>query len=544
MINCAILVGCKKYNEKSILLLEDVDYDIIKMKQALIHYCDCLEDNISIIADIEGAVAKPTNYEIIKTVTGKGLEYKKTKINNLFFYYSGHGFISDDEDPVIMPTDSLLKPIIHGTLPLKTIIELIRKSFKFVNQIVFILDMCQTSLIAKGGSEDIKNIKTDYFPKGVIVFHSCFPKSRSYMIPSSHEDLGKGSVFTTAFIESLKNNSCYTVQDVSNFIKQRMYYYNSSIGIRQKPYTSLQDDTLGDVLIKKRGKSEQDEIKFSETEEPKNDLPDDTVLITFEELQEFHIANTFNTEFSEDEIRSIVIFADEIDCNNLHAVSVYGQSVLDKMAILYSDQIYNKYKITLDGFKNEKNFLKNIYSLTTPKNEDDSLKYNYQKIRIDDTKIRDTSIEKTIEKIKKSIQICQTQYIQNALYIEKAHYHGLKYLKELEVYIIAGTIVLNRNHKNELLLFQNILDVLRNNYSEFENYLSFLSYKTKMSYDHSIKFKEFLRKVRMIEPFIYMNKRSRYYIDRYNSNSLSELLEILNQIEKCISVYSESYYPH
>ena len=252
MINCAFLVGCKEYKERGVPKLEGVDDDISGMKQALIDHCECLKENIFVIADSEEADSRPTGYEIVNTIREKAAHYNRTKINLLFFYYSGHGFISNDKDPVMRPTDSLLHPFELGTLPLKRITELIRSSFRSVRHIIIILDMCQTAPTAKDNSGEEQDISTDYLSKGLVVFRSCLPGNRSYMIPESKKELGKGSVFTAVFIDALKDDHCETVQQISTFIKHRIKYYNSEIHIRQKPFTSLQDDSLGNVVIAKK----------------------------------------------------------------------------------------------------------------------------------------------------------------------------------------------------------------------------------------------------------------------------------------------------
>lgn len=239
MNNLAFLIGCETYEEKNIPDLTGVQNDLLSMSHALVEDCACHVDRVFIVPD-------STSGGVIRFLVDKANEYKKEKIDNLFFYFSGHGFLSDDDKVCLILKDSMVAPIQHGILTQERVIEILH--LYQVKHIILILDMCLTSM-HKGIEE--RTINPDYFPQGTIIFYSCFPKQQSYMIPEHRkEEFGSGSIFTQCLIESLKAESnCHNVNEISEFIKAKTESINMQLGIKQKPYTVLQDTSLGYVEI-------------------------------------------------------------------------------------------------------------------------------------------------------------------------------------------------------------------------------------------------------------------------------------------------------
>ena len=523
MINCAFLVGCKEYKENGVPKLEGVDDDISKMKQALIDHCDCLKENIFVIADSEDADSRPTGYEIVNTISSKAANFNRTKINLLFFYYSGHGFISNDKDPVIRPTDSLLHPVELGTLPLKSITELIRSSFRSVRHIIIILDMCQTAPTAKDSSGEEQDISTDYLPKGLVVFRSCLPGNRSYMIPESKKGLGKGSVFTAVFIDALKDDHCETVQQISTFIKRRIKYYNSEIHIRQKPFTSLQDDSLGNVVIAKKDATIQDEGSPTETEEFMDELPeDDTILITKGELQEYQDANTIGAQLSEEQIRKVIDFADKIVLSDTTAASMLGESALERISDYYNKSFLDGPDITFNGLEDFRNFLKKSV-------EKDTFGHVLQNLFFEGPK-SDNYIKETLKSLVKDITYFSTLFVKKASLLDAVMPSGENCLASLAMYIISGTIVLKRNENYKSTLFHKRLEILTERYSSFSEHLQDLKHETEKCYEKSMELVDCVRVIDENRLRLYRDKRGMTVEERYNMDALVSLNSLCDKL--------------
>lgn len=525
MINCAFLVGCKEYKERGVPKLEGVDDDISGMKQALIDHCECLKENIFVIADSEEADSRPTGYEIVNTIREKAANYNRTKINLLFFYYSGHGFISNDKDPVMRPTDSLLHPFELGTLPLKRIIELIRSSFRSVRHIIIILDMCQTAPTAKDSSGEEQDISTDYLPKGLVVFRSCLPGNRSYMIPESKKELGKGSVYTAAFIDALKDDRCETVKQISAFIKHRIKYYNSEIHIHQKPFTSLQDDSLDNVVIAKKDAAVQDEAASTETKEFMDELPeDDAIPITKGELQEYQDANTIDAQLSKEQIRKVIDFADKLDLSNPIATSLLGDGTLEKIRDFYEKSTFDEIDVTFHGLEELRKFLNKSVGRN-------ALRHFLQSFFFIVGSNTDIYIENSLKSLEKDIIDCATLYVKKASLLVAVMPSGKNCLVELAMYIISGTIALNRNKDYESTLFHKRLEKLIERYSSFSEHLQALKHETEKCYEKSMELVDCARVIDENRLQLYRDKSGTTVEERYNMDALVALNSLCDKLD-------------
>ena len=527
MINCAYLVGCDKYLDRKCPNLEGVKHDIKKMKDALLRYCGCTKENIFVITNTENAFCNPTYTAICRAIEDTAFAYGRTKINNLFFYYSGHGFISKTEDrvPVIIPTDALLNSSKIGVLNINTVSKMILEKFQSVNHIIFILDMCLiVDPYAKGGADE-GSIDTCYFPKGVIIFHSCFHEHASFLIPPEHEQkLGKGSAYTCAFIDALRNQDCRTVEDIDNYIKIRINYYNTTLKRNQKPFTSLQDSSLKNVAIRinesliNPARQIKPEHQSKDTPQNGQNHPSQVSLI-FAGAQEYERANTINVQLNIEKKRQVMKRANAIDPSDRITISTMGDVILKNL------QLLNNYQ----RFKN--NFTFEIYEKA--KSYIDGMESNIKSCgQINSTFIEDRKLDCLIEEIKKAIRNCNTLYLNDINQLRRMESNGEQSRLELSMYIISANIAINRNQNTDTTLLQ-----VRKNLFEEYYYSSDLCIKgiKEIINTHLIVIQNLAEYSRVLDAIctkLYNDNYSKYYHKRYNSASLAEVSRLIEKIEQ------------
>ena len=296
MNNLAFLIGCEEYSEENIPNLNGVNNDVASMSCALINNCSCLPEQVFIITDQPGSICSPTGTGILNLLIQKATEFSQEQIDNLFFYFSGHGCLSPNNEVCLLPKDSMIQPIQHGILTQEKIV-LALKQFERVKHIILFLDICLNELVPKG-SIDARTVNPDYFPKGSIIFYSCFPRNVSYMIPDiGISKYGSGSVFTKCLVESFQpQNGCRNVNEISNFLKVKVLDLSKELGFDQKPFTQLQDASLGEVVITNHVKNNS--INLSEEEQKqvadfaeKIDIDNPNICILFGSTAEAKLSN-------------------------------------------------------------------------------------------------------------------------------------------------------------------------------------------------------------------------------------------------------------
>ena len=240
MNNAAILIACQYYKDDSLCDLIGVNHDVEMMKDVLLNYCGCEEKNVFTFINDDPERCAPTGSEIISGISKIADNFADVEINNLFIYYSGHGF-TQARELHLLPSDTVLNAS-FGTIPTRVLKTIVAK-FKRATNIIVFFDVCQQEFTPKGNH----GINSSYFPGGAAVFYSCFPQQSSYMLPAT---AGEGSLFTKCLVEILcPESGCYTVKEVSVALKKKLNAYCTQFGILQKPYTKLEDDSLGNGVI-------------------------------------------------------------------------------------------------------------------------------------------------------------------------------------------------------------------------------------------------------------------------------------------------------
>lgn len=140
------------------------------------------------------------------------IEHKGTKINELFFYYSGHGEFSNDEFYYLL-SDFDNKRRNQTSLQNNEIDDLIRNLNPEI--VIKVIDACQS------GTSYIKesDVLNKYFNETKKGFNKCYFLNSSLSNQSSYQDENL-SFFTYSFVQSLKDHPSSEIRfkDIIDFI--------------------------------------------------------------------------------------------------------------------------------------------------------------------------------------------------------------------------------------------------------------------------------------------------------------------------------------
>lgn len=220
MINLAIVIGVSKYNNADKLLACKNDAEAINTildeahKYDDVLFCNEEVDSINLKNDI---------VEFVKT-------YKSEDVNELFFYFSGHGF-SNDDDFYFVTSDTDIKKINSTSLQNSELDSLVRElSPKLYVKIV---DACHSGIsYIKDADLDIgKRIFEKSFKEKSL--ENLFFMYSSLANQSSYTE-GEISSFTRGLItgiDSFENNTTIRYKQIIDFISD--YFSDNE---NQKPY--------------------------------------------------------------------------------------------------------------------------------------------------------------------------------------------------------------------------------------------------------------------------------------------------------------------
>lgn len=140
------------------------------------------------------------------------IEHKGVKIDELFFYYSGHGEFSNDEFYYLLP-DFDLKKKNQTSLQNNEVDDLIRTLNPQI--VIKVIDACQS------GTSYIKesDVLTKYFNETKKGFNKCYFLNSSLSNQSSYQD-DNLSFFTYSFVQALKDHPTSEIRykDIIDFI--------------------------------------------------------------------------------------------------------------------------------------------------------------------------------------------------------------------------------------------------------------------------------------------------------------------------------------
>jgi len=141
--------------------------------------------------------------------------------DNLWFFFSGHGQISDNRDYLLL-SDTDPGDVNYTALPVNYVTERLRQSG--ADNVILVLDACRNQ-----GSKAGEGIGKEQ-QKGMVTIYSCSPQEKAYEI----ESLQQGS-FTYCLLEALRvqgEGNCATVERLDQYLRHRVPEINRQY---QKP---------------------------------------------------------------------------------------------------------------------------------------------------------------------------------------------------------------------------------------------------------------------------------------------------------------------
>jgi hypothetical protein len=246
MNNAAILIGCQYYSDSRLSKLNGVNNDVSIMQETLTNYCGCKPSDVVAITSEDVTGKEPSGHTILNIIGKIAEKNASNEINNLFFYYSGHGAYIH-EQLYLIPSDSIVS-VLFGMISLEQLKKALDE-FNIVKHIIVILDICQNDCISKELSSD--NVSDIYktFTKSTIFFFSCSPHQCSYMFPPESA-FGECSVYTYFLANAMKSSKLHsTVKDITKSVKEQMDDYCKKNSIQQNPHTEAFDIALADVVV-------------------------------------------------------------------------------------------------------------------------------------------------------------------------------------------------------------------------------------------------------------------------------------------------------
>ena len=489
MINCAFLVGCGEYDSPHINNLKNTDSDIRLMKEVLIDYCECVNENIVEISDNTRDQHEPTGAGILNAITEMSKKYHEGEIDNLIFYYTGHGMIMK-EDACLMPKGCQLYPVVYGNLPIKEVYAALYELFDFKHAI-FILDMCQDEVATKS-ILDSEIIITDYFPEGLICFYSCLPGANSYVIPDKYQvELGEGSVFTNVFANALKDENCYSVSEIDSYLKLHIKHYNSILNRVQSPFTRVRDISLGDVLLKKRiiDESTRSEStnKYDEKETGRDLIIPIAKRISKTFRSEYERANTIGVELEKEELIKLfdfVKYIESIDDVNLLSLGETTLSSIRKLNISNFKTADNSRSVEQEKFlASILKAQKNLMFRRTFKS-----RYLGKQKQINAMKSLFNKVIRELE----DFRICLGYNLKNSNLLDE---EIKTYIKELSMYIVASNIYINRNPLRKSTGFDRRIRLIEEYLVNAKELINTLNKKSRLSKEYYQKTDEYIKRM-------------------------------------------------
>ncbi len=287
-MDIAYLVACEKY-KYGINALNGPSNDIGVMYKVLVNYCGISGKNITCFCDTEmfgndGEILQPGRDNILCKLYEDSKMKREESIDNLFFYYSGHGYINSNYNFCIIPTNSNAAYLDCFSITDKQLAEQLM-DFKAKN-IIFIFDACQTDCKEKG----IREIKK--LPNSIVTFYSCTMGSKSYILPNANI-----SAFTLCLSQALcEEGKCRTVGDVSDYLDThlRQLCLENNIYDIQTSQTKVEDISLRNIVLAKK-----------------------------------YCENVYN--LSSDEVKMVNDFAQQLDFNYIQMLLQYGEGLCTKI---------------------------------------------------------------------------------------------------------------------------------------------------------------------------------------------------------------------
>ncbi len=162
------------------------------------------------------------------TVLNRLSNYRLAGIDNLWFFFAGHGMHHDGKDYLLMADSNTDYPE-ETAIPTDRILQKLKSSG--ATNVILFLDACRN--VGKRGSRGIGDSTTEVVKKisDTVCFFSCSPNQFSH----EHSEYEQG-IFTYALLEGLSDrHKLATVDKLESFLKERVPKLAEGINAKQDP---------------------------------------------------------------------------------------------------------------------------------------------------------------------------------------------------------------------------------------------------------------------------------------------------------------------
>jgi len=177
--------------------------------------------------EIDGDSTEPIRSNLI-TVLNRLSNYRLEGIDNLWFFFAGHGIHHDGKDYLLMADSNPDYPE-ETAIPTDRILQKLKSSG--ATNVILFLDACRS--VGTRGSRGIGDSTTEVVKKisDTVCFFSCSPNQFSH----EHSEYERG-IFTYALLEGLGDrHKLATVDKLESFLKERVPKLAEGINAKQDP---------------------------------------------------------------------------------------------------------------------------------------------------------------------------------------------------------------------------------------------------------------------------------------------------------------------
>jgi molecular chaperone DnaK (HSP70) len=248
-MRAALIIGCGVFDDPEIASLRFASQDANRFAHITDRVFGVQPENLHVLADgASGHSSIPTRAGLLRALTVGKRNLGQRRIQTLFFYFSGHGFhsIQENQDYIVLK-DTVLSAIGDTALSFATLLKYIR-GWEADHTVLF-LDACRSHLEAHKSLSGFESPPVDVSalcPPGMITFCSCSPGEKSY-----EADECQSGLFTEALIQSVSSEArCATVYEIDKFLVRTL----PEMGIRyarpiQNPFTKVEPLSTQNLVL-------------------------------------------------------------------------------------------------------------------------------------------------------------------------------------------------------------------------------------------------------------------------------------------------------
>lgn len=251
-MNVVFAVGCKRYRDPRVAQLRYADRDAKRFVETILSTQDPDNTDDYLLHDEhENEDFRPTRSNILGFLSLGKDQDRSIELDFLFFYFSGHGWSSQDGTDYLLTFDSRVN-MLEDTAISVPMLERHLKDWE-ARHVVLFIDACRAVRAGgKGGItiEQESRIDIDSLcPPGMVTFCSCEPGHISY-----EADSIRSGVFTEGVCKALSDEGrCSTIQELDEYLNAKVPRISRAYGLpSQRPYSRVEPLGVQKALLVSR----------------------------------------------------------------------------------------------------------------------------------------------------------------------------------------------------------------------------------------------------------------------------------------------------